>query len=145
MTCPPGKIVNPSTGRCVKRDGAIGRRVLGSPKRRSPVKKSRKLEGGELNEPDTWSPCERKTVCNYVQSKAQELKEREDEDDVPRRRQWDTVKHNTKNSCERMTIEEITKKTGSDSYLQNARKLKGEMDVFTKEYHEDPPEDNCRR
>jgi hypothetical protein len=27
--CPPGKIVNPDTGRCVKVDGAIGKRLLG--------------------------------------------------------------------------------------------------------------------
>ena len=26
--CPPGKILNPATNRCVKRDGAIGRRIL---------------------------------------------------------------------------------------------------------------------
>lgn len=28
-TCPPEKILNPASGRCVKRDGAIGRRILG--------------------------------------------------------------------------------------------------------------------
>ena len=36
--CPKGKIVNPRTGRCVKRDGAIGKKLLAS--RKSSGKKS---------------------------------------------------------------------------------------------------------
>ena len=43
--CPPGKIRNPATGRCVKRDGPTGRRILAaqggsraaSPRRASPI------------------------------------------------------------------------------------------------------------
>lgn len=30
--CPPGKIRNPATGRCVKADGKIGRGIRGMPK-----------------------------------------------------------------------------------------------------------------
>ena len=47
--CPPGKILNPATGRCVNEDGAIGKKILAESKDAKPtkkklVKKSKKTE-----------------------------------------------------------------------------------------------------
>jgi hypothetical protein len=43
--CPKGKVVNPKTGRCVKRDGALGKKILASkaktPTRKVSVKKAK--------------------------------------------------------------------------------------------------------
>ncbi len=78
MVCPSGKIKNPKTGRCVKRDGKIGRNVLGrSPlrrKRKTPVrrqprkrrslrrvrKSAKKCAGGQILNPKTGR-CVKKT------------------------------------------------------------------------------------
>ena len=44
--CPKGKVVNPKTGRCVKRDGALGKKIVAakksSKKAKTPSRKSRK-------------------------------------------------------------------------------------------------------
>ena len=53
--CPKGKVVNPKTGRCVKRDGALGKKILASkaktPTRKVSVKKAktptRKVSGAQ--------------------------------------------------------------------------------------------------
>ena len=37
--CPKGKVVNPKTGRCVKRDGALGKKILASKKAKTPTRK----------------------------------------------------------------------------------------------------------
>jgi len=40
--CPEGKIVNPKTGRCVKKDGVIGKKILGVTKKaKTPVRKTK--------------------------------------------------------------------------------------------------------
>lgn len=41
MSCPPGKILNPATGRCVSIAGAIGRKLLGPKSKRSSRSRSR--------------------------------------------------------------------------------------------------------
>lgn len=40
--CPPGKILNPKTGRCVKKDGTVGKLILAHNKHNKTAKKSRK-------------------------------------------------------------------------------------------------------
>lgn len=37
--CPKGKLVNPKTGRCVKRDGVLGKKILAE-RKNSPTRKS---------------------------------------------------------------------------------------------------------
>ncbi len=58
MVCPGGKIMNPKTGRCVKKSGKIGRELMGkSPvrrKRKTPVRKSHKAcPSGKVLNPKT--------------------------------------------------------------------------------------------
>lgn len=40
--CPPEKVLNPRTRRCVRRDGALGRRIMAASKRRSHTPKTRR-------------------------------------------------------------------------------------------------------
>jgi superfamily II DNA or RNA helicase len=56
--CPSGKIENPATGKCVNKDGAIGKAILGkkssSPKKSSSSKKSpKKCPSGKIENPAT--------------------------------------------------------------------------------------------
>ena len=48
MPCPPGKIINPATGRCVKVDGAIGKKLM---KAKTPVKKAKECPPGKVRNP----------------------------------------------------------------------------------------------
>jgi len=43
VKCSPGKIINPETGKCVKRDGRIGKKILAQRKANAPLTKNGKI------------------------------------------------------------------------------------------------------
>ena len=56
MPCPAGKILNPKTGRCVNRNGAIGKALLAKPakrKRKRTAKKKSSCPAGKILNPKT--------------------------------------------------------------------------------------------
>ena len=66
--CPVGKIENPATGKCVNRDGIIGKAILAkkSPKK-SPKKSSRKkCPAGKIENPATGKWNNRKSYIKKI-------------------------------------------------------------------------------
>ena len=52
--CPKGKVVNPKTGRCVKRDGALGKKILAAKKStkktKTPARKAKKAQNQRIGQ-----------------------------------------------------------------------------------------------
>ena len=61
-TCPPAKIFNPATGRCVKKDGRVGKIILGSPvtpktgKRKTQTEQEVEEVDGMVRRLGLWKP-----------------------------------------------------------------------------------------
>ncbi len=69
--CPKGKVVNPKTGRCVKRDGALGKKILAAKKSTKKTKTpARKVSRKSVKKPQAKPMPARKSSRKSVKKPA---------------------------------------------------------------------------
>ena len=77
VKCSSDKICNPASGRCVKKTGAIGKKLVkGSPKRKSPKRKSPKRKSPKRKSPKRKSPkrkSPKKDKCSGVKCSSDKI------------------------------------------------------------------------
>ena len=68
MDCPPDKIINPATGKCVSRTSAIGKKLVGSPKTSKKKSVNKKIPSSFVS----GRPVAYRAALSYLESKHKE-------------------------------------------------------------------------
>jgi hypothetical protein len=133
--CPQGKIVNPKTGRCVKKDGKIGKEIMRksrkttkkSPTRKSPTRKSPSRKSRKTTKKTTTrkSPSRksRKTTKKTTTRKSPSRKSRKTTRKSPSRKSRKTTRKSPSRKSPKSTLNNLIDEKFVSNITKNSLKL----------------------